>query len=137
MTGKAKLSINGNKIVGFCCNYTSRISEEALKNADLVSEEVSLKRVPCTGSLEVAQMLSAFENGADAVFVAGCTEGTCHNLSGSYRANKRVQNTKKILKELEINPGLLEMFFVERGETEPIVKAVEEMQKRLMAGKEE
>ena len=132
MTGKAKLSINGNKIVGFCCNYTSRISEEALKNAGLVSEEVSLKRVPCTGSLEIAQMLSAFED-ADAVFVAGCTEGTCHNLSGSFRANKRVQNTKKILEELEISPGLLEMFFVERGETEPIVKAVEEMQKRLAA----
>ena len=118
------------KIKGFCCNYTASVSVDALKDAGLVPEDFEMERLPCSGRLEVPQLLEAFEQGADAVFVAGCMIDECHNLSGSRRASKRVGQAKKIIQELGMDQGLLEMFFVGRGETGPIVDAVREMVSR-------
>ncbi len=115
------------KIKGFCCNYTASVSVDALKEAGLVPEDFEMERLPCSGRLEVPQLLEAFEQGADAVFVAGCMIDDCHNLSGSRRASKRVGQAKKIIQELGMDQSLVEMFFVGRGETGPVVEAVREM----------
>ena len=115
------------RIKGFCCNYTASVSVDALKEAGLVPEDFEMERLPCSGRLEVPQLLEAFEQGADAVFVAGCMIDECHNLSGSRRASKRVGQAKKIIQELGMDQGLVEMFFVGRGETGPVVEAVREM----------
>jgi F420-non-reducing hydrogenase iron-sulfur subunit len=118
------------KIKGFCCNYTASVGVDALKEAGLVPEDFEMERLPCSGRLDVPQLLEAFEQGADAVFVAGCMIDECHNLSGSRRASKRVGQAKKIIQELGIDQGLVEMFFVGRGETGPVVDAVREMASR-------
>jgi len=119
------------KIKGFCCNYTASVSVDALKEAGLVPDDFEMERLPCSGRLEVPQLLNAFEQGADAVFVAGCMIDECHNLSGSRRASKRVGQAKKIIQELGMDQGLVEMFFVGRGETGPVVDAVREMISRV------
>ncbi len=119
------------KIKGFCCNYTASVSVDALKEAGLVPDDFEMERLACTGRLEVPQLLEAFEKGADAVFVAGCMVDDCHNLNGSRRASKRVGQAKKIIQELGMDEGLVEMFFVGRGETGPIVDAVREMASRV------
>ncbi len=121
------------KIKGFCCNYTASVGVEALKEAGLVPEDFDMVRLPCTGRLEVQDLLEAFEKGADAVFVAGCMIDTCHNMSGSKRAAKRVGYAKKIIQELGMDQGLVEMFFVGRGQTGPVVEAVREMVSRAEA----
>ncbi len=118
-------------IVGFCCNYTVSVEPEMLKERGLVPEDVAFKRLPCTGRLEVPAILDAFTEGAEAVFVAGCQIDECHNLSGSKRAAKRVQYARKILEELGLQPERLEMVFVPRGESEPIVEAARELKMRL------
>ena len=119
------------KIKGFCCNYTASVSMDALREAGLVPEDFQMERLACTGRVEVPHLLEAFEQGADAVFVAGCMVDACHNLSGSRRAAKRVGQTKKIIQELGMDQGLVEMFFVGRGETGPVVDAVREMASRV------
>ncbi len=120
------------KIIGFCCNYTTQSSAEPLKEAGILPEGVELRRLSCTGKLEVSTILEAFnKEKADLVFVAGCPEEECHNFSGSRRASRRVKYTKQILKELDIDPERVEMFFVARQETEPVVEAAKEMLKRL------
>ncbi|MFO8240958.1 MAG: hydrogenase iron-sulfur subunit, partial [Dissulfuribacterales bacterium] len=112
------------KIVVFCCNYTTSVSTDTLREAGLIPENLDVKKLPCTGRIEVSALLDAFEQGAEAVFVAGCRSDECHNLSGSRRAEKRVGYTKRLLAELDIDPDRVEMFFVHRGETQPIVDAV-------------
>ena len=119
-----------SKIKGFCCNYTISVDVDALKKGGLVPEGLEIERLPCTGRLEVPQILDSFTEGADAVFVVGCQMDKCHNLSGSYRASKRVKYAKEILKELDINPELVEMFFAKRGQSEPVVKAARLMESR-------
>ncbi len=121
------------EIVGFCCNYTVSVEPEVLKERGLVPESIVFKRLPCTGRLEVSAILDAFSEGAKAVFVAGCKIEECHNLSGSKRAAKRVQYARKILEELGIAPDRLEMVFVPRGESEPIVEVARELKMRLSA----
>ena len=126
------MSDKTGKVIGFCCNYTTQVTEEPLKEAGILPEQVEFKKLSCTGKLEVASLLAAFSRqGADAVFVAGCPEEECHNFSGSRRASKRVKYTKEILSELGIEPERIEMFFVPRQETEPVVKAAKEMLARL------
>ncbi len=120
-----------SRIKGFCCNYTLSVDIEALKKEGLVPEDLEIERLPCTGRLEVPEILDAFTEGADAVFVVGCQVDKCHNLSGSYRASKRVKYAKKILEELDVNPDCVEMFFAGRGETEPVVEAARTMASRV------
>ena len=119
------------KIAAFCCNYTASVATDTLREAGLIPESLDVKKLPCTGRIEVRALLDAFEQGAEAVFVAGCSVDECHNLSGSKRAKKRVGYTKKLLKELDIDPGRIEMFFVHCGETQPIVEAAREMTARI------
>ncbi len=119
-----------SNIKGFCCNYTLSVDLDALKKEGLVPEGLEIERLPCTGRLEVPELLDAFTEGADAVFVVGCQVDKCHNLSGSYRASKRVKYAKKILEELDMDPGRVEMFFADRGETEPVVEAARVMSER-------
>ncbi|MGQ9498846.1 MAG: hydrogenase iron-sulfur subunit [Dissulfurimicrobium sp.] len=124
------MSDNGPVIVGFCCNYTLSVSKEAIKEAGFLPDGVRIERLPCTGRLELTALLDAFGAGADAVFVAGCPEDGCHNISGSRMAAKRVKKAREILKELDMDPGLVEMFFVPRGESGPVVDAAREMVRR-------
>jgi coenzyme F420-reducing hydrogenase delta subunit len=120
-----------HRITGFCCNYTITVDEETLKSEGLVPEGLEIRRLPCTGRVEVAELLDAFASGADAVFVAGCDMDKCHNMSGSRRAAKRVKYAKQLIEELDMDPGLVEMFFAGRGENEPVVNAARTMASRL------
>ncbi|MGB9712712.1 MAG: hydrogenase iron-sulfur subunit [Dissulfurimicrobium sp.] len=129
------MSDSNPKIVGFCCNYTISVSAEAIKETGLLPDGVQIERVPCTGRLELTSILDAFSAGADAVFVAGCPVDGCHNLNGSRMAAKRVKKAGEILKELDMNPELVGMFFVPRGESGPVVDAAREMIGRVRGEK--
>jgi F420-non-reducing hydrogenase iron-sulfur subunit len=72
--------------------------------------EIKIILVPCTGRVDILHLLKAFENGADAVFVAGCLEGECHYLTGNIQAKKRVNKLKKDLPQIGLEPERLEMF---------------------------
>lgn len=99
------------KIVAFCCNYC------AFAAADLAGAmrlqyppNIRIVKLPCTGKVDAIHLMKAFEDGADAVFIAGCLEGECHYLEGNMRAKKRVEYVKRLLAEVEIEPERLEMF---------------------------
>ncbi len=98
-------------IVAFCCHYC------AFAAADLAGvmrlqypSNAKIVRIPCTGKLDILYILRAFEKGADGVFVAGCLEGNCHFVKGNLAARKRVEYTKKLLKDVGVEPERLEMY---------------------------
>mgnify|MGYP006308922157 FL=1 len=105
------------KIIAFCCHYC------AFTAADLAGTmrqqyppNIHIVRLPCTGKVHMNMLLQAFIDGADAVMVVGCEEGICHFLQGNIRAKKRVENTKKKLEEVGINPEKLEMYHIAASE---------------------
>ncbi len=105
------------RIIAFCCHYC------AFTAADLAGTmrqqyptNIHIVRLPCTGKVHMNMLLQAFVDGADAVMVAGCEEGSCHFLEGNIRAKKRVENTKKKLEEVGINSEKLEMYHIAASE---------------------
>jgi coenzyme F420-reducing hydrogenase delta subunit len=126
-----------DRIIGFCCNYTLTVDEDTLRAEGLVPEGLEIRHLPCTGRVEVSELLDALADGAGAVFVAGCDKDKCHNTAGSIRAEKRVAYAKKLVAELDMDPGLVEMFFAGRGQSEPVVNAARTMAARLASLSEE
>lgn len=72
--------------------------------------------LPCTGRIEEALLLNAFENGADGVMVIGCLEGDCHYINGNIRARARVQRVSGILDQIRIGPDRIRMYNLSAGE---------------------
>ncbi len=116
------------KIVAYCCNFC------AFAAADLAGAmrlqyppNVRIIRLPCTGKVDAIYLMKAFEEGADAVIVAGCLEGECHYLEGNLRAKKRVADVKRLLAELDIEPERVEMFNLSSAMGARFGEIVEEM----------
>ena len=92
---------------------------------------IKIIQVPCTGRVDIIHLLNAIEDGADGVYVAGCLEGECHYISGNLKAKRRVQYVKKILEELDIEPGRVEMFNLSAGEGPRFAEIAVEMDERI------
>jgi len=72
--------------------------------------------LPCTGRIDEALLLKAFENGADGVMVVGCLEGDCHYVNGNIRARARVERVYGILETISIGPDRIRMYNLSAGE---------------------
>ena len=120
------------KIVAFCCNFCAFAAADLAGAMRLqYSPNVRIIRLPCTGKVDAIHLMKAFEDGADAVFVAGCLEGQCHYLEGNLRAKKRVAYVKKLLTEVEIEPERLEMFNLSSAMGGRFAEIAEEMTERI------
>jgi coenzyme F420-reducing hydrogenase delta subunit len=92
---------------------------------------IKVVRVPCTGKVDLLHILSAFENGADGVYVAGCLEGECHFLTGNLRAKKRVMHAKQLLEEVGIRGERVEMYNLSAAEGARFAQIAREMTDRI------
>jgi len=92
---------------------------------------VKIVKVPCTGRVEIAFVLKAFENGADGVYLAGCLEGDCHYLVGNIRARKRVEYLKHILEECGIGGERVAMYNMSSAEGQRFAEVAREMTEKI------
>jgi F420-non-reducing hydrogenase iron-sulfur subunit len=116
------------KIVAFCCHYCAYSAADLAGSMRLeYSPNVRIVRILCTGKVDTLHLLKAFEDGADAVYVAGCEEGSCHFLEGNLRAKKKVAQAKKLLKEVGIEPERLEFYNISASNSVLFAKAADEM----------
>lgn len=72
------------------------------QNADGVS--VRAVMMPCSSKIEVPYILKILESGADAVEIVACPEKSCKLLTGSLRAEKRVEYIRDLLKKIGYCP---------------------------------
>jgi F420-non-reducing hydrogenase iron-sulfur subunit len=64
--------LNEPSIVAFCCHYCAYSAADLAGSMRLeYSPNVRIIKLMCTGKLDTLHLLKAFEDGADAVFVAG------------------------------------------------------------------
>ncbi len=121
-----------SKIVAFCCNFCAFAAADLAGAMRLqYSPNVRIIRLPCTGKVDAIHLMKAFEDGADAVFVAGCLEGQCHYLEGNLRAKKRVAYVKRLLSEVGIEPERIEMFNLSSAMGGRFAEIVEEMTEKV------
>ncbi len=93
--------------------------------------DVRIIQVPCTGKVDILHLLTAFEEGADGVFVAGCLEGDCHFVEGNLHAKRRVKRVKEILDQVGIGADRVEMFNLSAGQGGRFAEIVREMDQRI------
>jgi len=112
--------------------YCSKSAKEALQTAEETGwkkpEGLELIELPCSGRIEVTELLRAFTTGAEAVAVVGCLEGNCQYHSGNYEARKCVQRGKTILKEVGQDEARLEMFNVSSNQAWKIPEIVKKLE---------
>jgi len=119
-------------IVAFCCMYCAYAAADAAGSMRLTyPPNVHVILVPCSGRVDEIFILQAFENGADGVYVAGCEEGSCHFVSGNFRAKKRVGAVKKILSEIGLESERVEMFNISASQGGLFAKVAREMTERI------
>ncbi len=94
---------------------------------------IRIIKVPCTGKVDVIHLLTAFEAGADGVYVVGCMEGDCHYVEGNLFAKKRVNRVKAILDKVGVGGQRLEMFNLSAGMGGRFAEVAQEMTDRIRA----
>ena len=100
-------------VVAFVCTYCSYTAADLAGSLRLAyPPNVRIVKMSCTGRTDPLVLLSAFEKGADAVFVAGCRVGDCHFLKGNLRGKTWVESTKKRLEAIGLEEERLEFFHV-------------------------
>jgi F420-non-reducing hydrogenase iron-sulfur subunit len=99
------------KVVAYCCTYCAYTAGDLAGSMRLeYAPNVRVVKILCTGKIDAILLLRAFEDGADAVYVAGCAVGDCHFLEGNLRAIQTVAYAKKLLAEIGLEPERLEFF---------------------------
>ncbi|MHA1269252.1 MAG: hydrogenase iron-sulfur subunit [Candidatus Helarchaeota archaeon] len=101
------------KIVAFLCNWSNYTGNDFLElHNSQVIPSLKIIRLMCSGRLHPALILDAFKNGSDGVLIYGCSIGNCHYISGNVKAEERVNEVKKLLDILNINPDRLRLELV-------------------------
>ena len=92
---------------------------------------IKIIQVPCTGRVDIVHLLSALEDGADGVYVAGCLEGECHYLEGNYKAKRKVAYVKNVLTELGIEPERAAMYNLSSAQGARFAEIANDMVKQI------
>jgi F420-non-reducing hydrogenase iron-sulfur subunit len=122
------------KIVAFLCNWCSyRGADLAGTSRMKCAANVRAIRVMCSGRVEPAFILRAFELGADGVLVLGCHPGDCHYAEGNYKALRRMALLKRLLPQLGIEGDRFQLDWVSASEGERFTHIVNEMTERVRA----
>ena len=104
-------------IVAFVCNWCAYAGADYAGVSRIqYPPNVRLIRVMCSGRVEPAFILKAFEEGADGVLVGGCHEADCHYISGNLKARDRVEATGKILDLLGLGSDRLRLKWINANE---------------------
>jgi coenzyme F420-reducing hydrogenase delta subunit len=120
------------EITVFVCNYCGYMSADTAGALRLqYAPNVKVIRLPCSGKTDVGYILKAFEQGADGVYVVGCSLGNCHHVRGNERGKARVERAKQMLDTIGLGGQRLEMFFVSGGMGATFALHAEEMTERI------
>jgi F420-non-reducing hydrogenase iron-sulfur subunit len=119
-------------VLGFACNWCGYAgADQAGMNKMQYPANIKLLRVMCLGRVDTPLVLEAFEKGFDGVMLVGCHIGDCHYVSGNKNAVLVVDQLKKILYYLGIEPERLRIEEVSGGEGPLFVKVVTEFVEEL------
>ncbi len=114
------------KIIVFSCNWNAYSSLESAGIKRLsYSAAVYPIRLACLGRITPGIILKTFENGADGVYLVGCSEGECQHNSGNQAARGVYQETRAILKLLGYSENQLQFSLLNANDGESFVNDLE------------
>jgi F420-non-reducing hydrogenase iron-sulfur subunit len=117
------------KIIGFLCNWCSYAGADLAGVSRIqYPPNIRIIRVMCSGRIDPAFVFEAFKDGADGVLVAGChLPSDCHYISGNFKAFRRINLLKRVLKEFGIEPERLRLEWISASEGDKFAAVVRSM----------
>ena len=117
------------KIIGFLCNWCSYAGAD-LAGVSRIQYPTNIRviRVMCSGRIDPAFVLEAFKDGADGVLIAGChLPSDCHYISGNFKAMRRINLMRRVLKDFGIEPERLRLEWISASEGDKFAAVVRSM----------
>jgi F420-non-reducing hydrogenase iron-sulfur subunit len=118
-------SVSPDVIVFICCNCIAggaRLPRQWRQDGAYVL----VREVPCSGKMDGQYLLHAFEGGSRGLCVVACPKGECHLAQGNYRAEVRVSTMQRLLAEIGLESGRVELLHVSPNDPpetlEPLVR---------------
>lgn len=121
------MSTREPRLLAFVCNWCSYAAADSAGRSRLEHPAgVRLVRVMCSGRVEPAHVIAAFEAGADGVLVVGCHPGDCHYKEGNFRARNRMALLGRMLPQLGVDPARVRIDWAGAAEGERFQTIVRE-----------
>jgi len=116
------------KIVAFCCNWCSYAGADLAGTTRLqYPSNVRIIRVMCSGRVDPAFVLKAFELGADGVIVAGCHPADCHYINGNEKTAMRGDFLETFLEDAGIEPQRFKVEWIAGSEGSKFAAVIKKM----------
>jgi len=120
------------QLVVFACNWCSYAGADTAGVSRLQHQpHFRTIRVMCSGRIQPAFVLRAFERGADGVLVSGCHFGDCHYVFGNERAVELFDKTMAMVKMLGIEEGRLRLEWISAAEGVRWAEVIDEFIEQL------
>jgi len=132
--GKETTPAFNPRIVVFACNWCSYAGADTAGVSRIQHQPYfRMIRVMCSGRIQPAFVLRAFEKGADGVLVSGCHFGDCHYIFGNERAVEQFEKTMKVVKLLGIDERRLRLEWISAAEGSRFAEVIDEFTDRVRA----
>ena len=120
------------RIVAFFCNWCTYTA------ADLTgvtrahyAPNVRIIRVMCSGRVDPQFVVAALREGADGVLIGGCHPGDCHYIEGNYKALRRYEMLKRVLRSMGIEDKRVRLEWISASEGEKVQRVINEMTEEI------
>jgi len=116
------------KIVAFFCNWCTYTAADLAGTARMVYQpNVRVVRIMCSGRLDPQFVMAAFREGADGVLIGGCHPGDCHYQEGNYKALRRFNLLKRLLKTMGIEEQRVRLEWIAASEGDKVQRVINEI----------
>ncbi len=122
------------RIVAFFCNWcTYTAADLAGVSRMKYAPNVRIIRLMCSGRVDPQFVLDAFAKGADGVLIGGCHPGDCHYVEGNFKALRRFQLLRRMLRDLGIEEARLRLEWISAAEGEKVKTVMNDMVAKVRA----
>ena len=120
------------RIVAFFCNWCTYLAADLAGTSRLkYAPNIRVVRLMCSGRVDPQFVLDAFAHGADGVFIGGCHPGDCHYKEGNYKALRRYQLLRRVLREMGIEEERFRLEWISAAEADRVRAAVNDMVEKV------
>jgi heterodisulfide reductase subunit A len=119
-------------ILGFACNWCTYAGADLAGTSRIqYPPNIRIIRVMCSGRVDPAFIMRAFDLGVDGVFIGGCHPGDCHYMAGNYKAKRRVELTSLLLDVLGIEQERLKLEWISASEGARFAQSITDFTDRI------
>ncbi len=121
-----KMDPTRKNVVTFTCSwYGSHLNRSSFTHLTHQDYNLLFQSVACSGRIEPALILNAFEHGAEGVLVVGCGMGACHYGFGNKHAEEHFGTVRNLLNVLGFSAEKFQWAWTGAEQSGDVVEAVD------------